>query len=90
MLFEKVAKELLKIKNINVTEKYGARTNEFFNKYIQNTCKSKSHSFDCKHIGSLRRFADILDVPAKFIVSILKYERIDENGTNTKERIDTD
>ena len=90
MLFEKIAKELLTIKNINVTKQYGASTNEFFTKYIYNTSKSKSNNFDCKHISSLRKFADILDVPTRFIVSILKYERIDENGSNAKERTDID
>lgn len=74
MFLEKVANELLLIKKINVFEKYGKETYDFFNNYIRNT----KDNYYFRRIASTRKFADILDVPVKFVIAILKYEGVVE------------
>lgn len=82
MLIEKVIKELLAVKNINIKKQFGADAYEFYKNFIHTSKQKRNETIYYRYTTTFRRMATMLDVPVAFIVGIIKLERVEDNENN--------
>lgn len=75
-MIELVFNELLRIKNIEIKEQYGTKAKEEYNQFVK-SIKADNNVY-LRRTKTLRDIASMLDVPVEFIISIMKYERIED------------
>lgn len=78
MLLEKVANELLAVKNIDIKKQYGTNAHKFFYNFLQ--ISKRGHNLYKRQTTTFRKIATMLNVPVAFIIRILNLERIKENA----------
>ena len=72
-MLEKVIKEILKIRGIEHPYTYFG-----FDTYNEMTMFLKNKHNSWRHLSAVKRYAEILDLPIKFLVAIMRLEAIDE------------
>ena len=83
MLIEKVIKEILAVKNINIKKQFGADAFEFYKNFIHTSKQVRNETIYYRYTTTFRKMATMLDVPVAFIISIIKLERVEEIETIT-------